>query len=137
MGVTAGALTYDAGMVFLTFTGELRSDAGACGVLSQPQASFWLACENRQGGAVPMPRTEPVPVAKLPAGQHSCRTQVETLYHINGQNQYVAGGGLGTLTVRQDGAKVTARYGGDTSLAGTLRLSPGLRRQAASRPDRP
>jgi hypothetical protein len=44
MSVNAGALTYNAGMVFLTLTGDLRSDAGACGALSQPQASFWLAC---------------------------------------------------------------------------------------------
>jgi hypothetical protein len=76
MTVTAGALTYDAGMVFLTLTGDLRSDAGACGTLSQSQASFWLACEDRQGGSVPSVDAGPAPVAQLPVGQYSCSTQV-------------------------------------------------------------
>ena len=49
MAVTAGALAYESGMVFLTLTGDLRSDAGACGVsLSQPKASFWVGCGNRR-----------------------------------------------------------------------------------------
>jgi hypothetical protein len=122
MTVGAGALAYDAGMVFLTLTGDLRSDAGACGALSQSGASFWVGCENRQGGAVPSLDAGPTPVAKLLAKKHSCRTQIETLDHIDGRNQYVAGGATGTLTLTQDGAKVTAQYNGDTSLAGTLHL---------------
>lgn len=122
MTVTAGALNYEADVVFLTLTGELRSDAGECGALSQPDASFWVSCKNRQGGAVPAVDAGPARVAKLPAGRHSCRTQIETLTHINGQNQYVAGGATGTLTLIEDGARVTAQYSGDSSLAGTLRF---------------
>jgi len=122
MTVTAGALAYHAGMVFLTLTGDLRSDAGACGTLSQSEASFWVICENRQGGAVPAVDAGPPPVAKLPAGRHSCSLQIETLDHIDGQNQYVAGGATGALNLTEDGAKVTAQYSGDSSLAGTLRF---------------
>ena len=122
MTVTAGVLAYDAGMVFLTLTGSLRSDAWACGALSQSEASFWVSCENRQGGAVPAVDAGPAPVAKLLAGRHSCRTQIETLDHFNGLNQYVVGGATGTLTLTEEGARVTAQYSGDTSLAGTLRF---------------
>jgi len=122
MTVTAGALAYEAGTMFLTLTGDLRSDAGACGALSQSEASFWVGCENRQGGAVHAVGAEPAPVAKLPAGRYSCRTQIETLDHFNGQNLYAAGGATGALTLTEDGAKVTAQYSGDTSLAGTLRF---------------
>lgn len=123
MSVSAGALTYDAGMVFLTLTGDLRSDAGSCGALSQSKASFWVACEDRQDGAVLTAGARPAPVAQLPAGQYSCSTQVETFYHSDGRNQYVAAGATGTLTLTEDGAKVTARYSGDPSLAGTLRFT--------------
>ena len=126
MTVTGGALTYNAGMVFLTLTGELRSDAGGCGTLSQSRARFWVVCENRQGGPVASVDAVPAPVApvaQLSVGQYSCSTQVETLEHINGRNHYVAGGASGTLTLSEDGAKVTARYSGDTSLAGTLRFT--------------
>jgi len=122
MTVTAGVLAYDAGMVFLTLTGSLRSDAWACGALSQSEASFWVSCENRQGGTVPAVDAGPAPVAKLLAGRHSCRTQIETLDHFNGLNQYVVGGATGTLTLTEEGARVTAQYSGDTSLAGTLRF---------------
>jgi hypothetical protein len=124
MSVTAGALTYDAGVVFLTLTGDLQSDAGACGARSQPRASFWVACEDRLGGgAVLTAGARPAPVAQLTAGRYSCSTQVETFYHVNERNQYVAGGATGTMTLMQDGAKVTARYSGDTSLAGTLHFT--------------
>jgi hypothetical protein len=123
MTVRAGALAYNAGMVFLTLTGKLRSDAGACGALSQAAASFWVACESRQGGAVPSVDMGRAPVAQLQAGRHSCRTQLETLDHSNRRNQYVAGGGTGTLMLTEDGAKVTAQYSGDSSLAGSLRFA--------------
>lgn len=122
MTVTAGLLAYNAGMVFLTLTGDLRSEAGACGALSQSEARFWVSCENRQGGALPAVDAGPAPLAKLLAGRHSCRTQIVTLDHFNGLNQYVVGGATGTLTLTEDGARVTAQYSGDTSLAGTLRF---------------
>jgi hypothetical protein len=122
MTVDAGTLTYNAGMVFLTLTGGLKSDAGACGKLSQPRASFWVLCEDRQGGAHPSIDAGPPPVTQL-AGQYSCNTQVETFYSINGLKHYVAGGASGKLTLTAGGSKVTGRYSGDPSLAGTLRFS--------------
>jgi hypothetical protein len=109
-------------VVFLTLTGDLRSEAGTCGARSQP-ASFWVACEDRQGGPVLTAGARPAPVAQLPAGRYSCSTQVETFYQVNDRKQYVAGGATGTLTLMEDGAKVTARYSGDTSLAGTLQFT--------------
>jgi hypothetical protein len=137
--VTAGALTYDAGMVFLTLSGDLRSDAGECGVLSQPEASFWVACENRQGAAVSpsgvdLPDAGPAPAAKLPPGPHSCQTQIETLDHINGQNEYVAGGATGTLTLTENGAKVSVRYSGDASLSGTLHFKARTSTNSSAEP---
>jgi hypothetical protein len=123
MSVNAGALTYDAGMVFLTLTGDLRSDAGACGAVSQPQASYWLACEDRQGGAAAAGDAGSAPAAPQPGGEYRCSTQVATLGHNNGRTEYGADGATGTLTLTEDGAKVTAQYSGDTSLAGTLRFT--------------
>jgi hypothetical protein len=76
-------------------------------------------------------------VAKLLAGRHSCRTQIETLDHISGLNEHVVGGATGTLTLAQDGARVTAQYSGDTSLAGTLRFKAKTSTTPAPRPARP
>jgi hypothetical protein len=119
--VSAGALAFEAGTVFLTMTGELRSNAGSCGVLRQTEASFWVSCGNRQGGALVV-AAGPVAAAKLPVGRHAGRTQIETLDRIDGRNEHVAGGGTGTLILTEDGARVTAEYSGDPSLAGTLHL---------------
>jgi hypothetical protein len=119
--VSSGGLAFEAGKVFLTLTGELRSEAGACGVLRQTEASFWVSCGNRLGGA-PVVGAGPAVVAKLPPGRHACRTQMETLDRIDGQNEHVVGGGTGTLILTEDGARVTAEYSGDASLAGTLHL---------------
>jgi hypothetical protein len=123
MTVTAGELAYEAGMVFLTVTGNLRSDAGACGTLSQPEASFWVVCEVRQGGAFPKVDVGRPAKAQMPAGRHSCRAQVETLNHSDGRNEYVAGGGNGTLTLTEHGAQLAAEYSGDKSVAGTLHFA--------------
>lgn len=122
MSVTAGALTHDADVVFLTLTGDLRSDAGACGARSQ-MASFWIVCEDQQGEAVRTASERPASVASLPAGPYSCSSQVETFYQVNGLNQHVTGGATGTLTLMENGAKVTTRYNSDTSLAGTLHFT--------------
>ena len=47
MTVTVSALAYDAGMVFLTLTGDLRIGCGGVRHLVQSKASFWLGCEDR------------------------------------------------------------------------------------------
>jgi hypothetical protein len=122
MTVGAGTLTYNAGTIFLALTGDLQSDAGACGTLLQPGASYWLLCTDRQGSAPASVDAVPHPVTQLPVGQYSCSTQVETFARVNGMNHYVAGGASGTLTLTADGAKVTGHYSGDFSIAGTLRF---------------
>jgi len=122
MTTRAGALVYDAGMVFMTMTGGLESDAGPCGMFSEPDATFWVICEERDGGAPPSNGGGSPPVTPLPAGQYSCNSQVETRALIDGINEFVTSGGSGTLTLAQDGAKVSAQYLGDASLAGTLSL---------------
>lgn len=122
MTVNSGVLNYNAGTVFVTLTGRLQSDAGECGRLSQPGASFWLLCEDRQEGAPPAVDAGPPPAMQLPVGEFKCSTQIETYALVNGINRYVAGGASGVLTLAQDGAKLTVQYAGDSSLAGTLRL---------------
>jgi len=122
MTTRAGALIYSAGMVFITLTGGLESDAGPCGTLSAPEASLWILCEDRQGGALPSTGAGSAPVTPLPAGQYSCISQVETVAHIDGITYFVSGGGSGTLTLAEDGATASAQYVGDSSLAGTLSL---------------
>ncbi|MBV8896522.1 MAG: hypothetical protein JO051_08420 [Acidobacteriaceae bacterium] len=120
--VMAGALSYDKGTAFLNVTGNLQSSAGECGTLSQPRASFWLVCEDRQGGAVPSVNAKPAGVVQLAAGSYICSTQVETLHAVNGRKQYVAGGGSGRLVLTRDGANLTADYRDDPALSGTLRF---------------
>jgi hypothetical protein len=117
-----GTLSYAAGMVFITVTGGLQSDAGLCGTITSTDASFWLLCEDRQGGAVPVD-VGPPPPAQLPIGRYACSAQVETFDDLDGIKDYVAGGRSGTLTLAQDRAQLTARYDGDPSLAGTLGLA--------------
>src|SRR4051812_45348954 len=75
MTVSAGTLTYHAGAIFLMLIGGLQSDAGACGTLSQPDASYWLLCTDRQGDALPPVETVAHPIARLPAGPYACSTQ--------------------------------------------------------------
>jgi hypothetical protein len=118
----AGALIYNAGTVFIALTGGLQADAGSCGTLSAPDASFWLLCQEREGGAQASSGAGSAPVSPLPAGQYACSSQVEARAHIDGIDQFVAGGGSGTLTLAQDGAKASAQYMGDSSLAGMLTL---------------
>jgi hypothetical protein len=123
MTVNGGTLTYNAGTVFLALTGELRSDAGACGTLSQPGASLWVVCKEGRGDALPSIDIGPPPVTQVLAGQYSCITQIETVASINGLNHDVAGGASGTLALAVDGSRITGRYSGDHALAGTLRFS--------------
>jgi len=133
MGAAAGALTYDRGMVFVTLDGVVQGEAGACGTQSTP-ASFWLLCEDRQGGAPsPSPAGASASTPQLPVGQYACSTQLETFDSVQGIDNYVAAGGSGTLTLTQTGADVTAEYTGDSTLAGTLVLTAGTPTTASAR----
>jgi hypothetical protein len=122
MTTRAGALIYNAGMVFITLTGGLQSDAGPCGTLSAPEATFWVTCEDRQGGALPSTAKGSAPGTPLAAGAYACTSQVEAFARVDGVNQFAGGGGTGTLTLAQDGAQVSAAYAGDAHLAGALSL---------------
>ena len=122
MNATAGAMTYNSGAVFVTLTGGLVSEAGECGRLTQPDAAFWLLCGDRAGGPLRAGDAAPAPATRLPAGTYSCRSQVESSAQFNGIRNVAGGGGTGTLTLAQDGAKVSAAYGGDAYLGGTLRF---------------
>jgi hypothetical protein len=135
MTATAGALTYNGGTVFVTLIGGLKSDARACPTLSAAKESFWLLCKDPQGGVLPSVDSGPPSVTQLPAGRYSCNSQVATYASINGENQFVAGGGSGTLTLTENGAKVTAQYSGDSSIAGTLRLIATTSRTANAGPN--
>ena len=128
MRVTAGALTYDDGTVFVNLVGNVQdqqTDAGECGSTALP-SKFWALCEDRHGGA---PATEPPdaaapPASNLPVGQYTCGSDVETYDVVGGEKEYVTGGGTGgTLTLTQTGTEVTAEYDGDSSIAGTIHFT--------------
>jgi hypothetical protein len=121
MTVDAGLVTYHAGEVLLTVTGGLQAQAGPCGNLSQAGASFWVLCEDQQGR--PAPVADPVGVTQLTGGRYSCRTQLETFARAGGLDQYIAGGGAGTLTLTANGAEIAGDYSGDKSLSGALRFA--------------
>jgi hypothetical protein len=122
MTVDAGVLTEDGSAVFVTLTGRLVADAGACGMPSAP-ASAWIVCRDRSEGALP-PAGDGGAASWLAAGRYSCHSQVESYQLAGGIGQYVGSGGSGALTLTREGAGLTADYAGDTSLAGTLRLQP-------------
>ena len=121
MNATSGALTYGGGAVFVSLTGELQVDAGTCGRQMAP-GSWWVLCQDRREGAAPSVDAAAVPFTGWPAGQYACDAQVETATRVNGMNQFLAGGGSGTLTLAVDGAKVTVAYSGDPAIAGSLHL---------------
>jgi hypothetical protein len=122
MNATAGAMTYNSGTVFVTLTGGLVSEAGECGRLTQPDAAFWLVCGERAGGSLPAGAAAPAPATRLAAGTYSCRSQVESSAQLNGIRNVAGVGGTGTLTLAQDGARVSTAYAGDAYLGGTLRF---------------
>jgi hypothetical protein len=124
LNATAGMMTYDAGMVFITLTGSLSSSAADCGSLRQPDATFWLVCEEREGGSLPVGAEQPTPVSQLPLGDYSCSSQVESYAEFNGIENVAARGALGTLELAHDGTKLNASYAGDPNIDGTLRLRP-------------
>jgi hypothetical protein len=121
MNATAGAMTYNSGTVFVALTGDLVSEAGECGRLTQPDAAFWLLCGERVGGPLRAGDAALAPATRLPE-TYSCRSQVESSAQFNGIRNVAGGGGTGTLTLAQNGAKVSASYAGDAYLGGTLRF---------------
>jgi hypothetical protein len=122
MSVTAGAMTYNADTVFVTLTGSLVSEAGECGRLSQPDATFWLACDGRAAGRLAAGDAAAPPATQLPVGRYSCNSQIESYAPFNGIRNVAGGGATGTLTLAQDTAKASATYAGDSYLVGTLRF---------------
>ena len=90
MSTSAGALAYDAGMVFITSQGIVQVDAGTCGTLSTP-GTYWIICEDRQGEtAPPIEAGAPSPAPLLATGEYACRSQVATYDYIDGTNEYLS-----------------------------------------------
>lgn len=129
--VSTGALTYSAGAVFLALAGSVTDTAaGPCGVQSAP-ADLWITCWSPQR---PVPATTEVSATELPAGSYVCTTQIGSYIRANGNHQYSASGGTGTLSLARSGADVVATYAGDPALSGTLRFGVTSARSAAARP---
>ncbi len=123
LGASAGALTYNDGTVFVTMNGTLQGDPTICGAQPTP-ASFWLLCDEREGGAPPEPSQATAASAPQSlAGSYSCSSQLGGYSATKGGRSGFAGGGNGTLSVTQDGAELTANYSGDSLVAGALHLT--------------
>jgi hypothetical protein len=119
MDASAGALTYDAGTMFVSLEGKVEGDGGPCGGQAFP-ASLWLICDD---GPAPAPAESAPSAPSLPAGNFTCTSQIATFYNDGKGSQYVAGGGDGgKLTLSRTGADVVAEYSGDLFVTGTMRL---------------
>jgi hypothetical protein len=110
----SGAMTYESGAVFVSLQGELTSHTD-CGDVSAP-ASVWIGCTVGPAPAV----SAPAAAAAFPVGEYACRSQVGTHTTLDGKNAFISSGESGTLTLTQNGPKVTAQYVGGTELNGTL-----------------
>ncbi len=119
LDATSGALTYDAGVVFLTAATSLDADAGACGQRSIP-GGFWLACRQGPAGQ-PVDSSLPASAPTLPSGTYSCITDGYLSYVHPGGSSTGADGQVGALTLSQKGAEVTAQYD-DPTLSGFVQL---------------
>jgi hypothetical protein len=118
MSVTAGSLTYQAGTVFLSVSGPVEGGTSDCPPLSTPGA-FWLVCDG--GPAPDVDEGAPAALSPLAAGSYDCTTELATYYESGGINQYVTSGGYGgTLSVTSTSSQVTAVFGGDKFIQGTL-----------------
>lgn len=108
MTVSSGAITYDAGTVFVALEGRLEGDGVECGVVSA-SAAVWLACDD---GPTPESgeRVAPSPLPRFPTGALDCTSQLLTEYHQGGMTYITANGGTGALEIGQAGAALTASY---------------------------
>ena len=111
----AGAMTYQAGTVFLSLAGALTSDTD-CGQQSAP-ASVWIGCAD--GPA--LGSDAPASTTPFPVGDFTCTSQVGTRATLpGGQRAFFTSGGTGALTLTQRGSQVTATYAGDAELSGSI-----------------
>jgi hypothetical protein len=108
MMVSAGAITYDAGTVFVALEGRLEGDGVECGVVSA-SAAVWFACDD---GPTPESgeRIAPSPLPRFPTGALDCTSQLLTEHHEGGITYLVGNGGTGSLEIAQAGAELTATY---------------------------
>jgi hypothetical protein len=117
---TAGALVYEAGTLFVSLEGALSADTGPCGEQSG-QGDLWITCATGNvSPAAPVPASA---VLSTFAGTYACTSQIDVFDAVSGMSDYSVGGGNGTLVVTQVGTNVTAAYGGDTFLTGTMSLT--------------
>jgi hypothetical protein len=122
MSASAGALTYDAGVVFVSLAGPVAGNGGDCAPITTPAAS-WLVCD-RGPSSDPIDDPVPSPVPRFPTGSYACSSHVETFYHSDGMDQYVTSGGdKGTLTLSQSGSDLSVDYANDSFIAMTAHFS--------------
>jgi hypothetical protein len=115
---TSGALTYEAGTMFVSLDGDLASKMD-CGDISSP-ASVWVTCGGGPAPAVGTPQS----AASFPVGDYACTSQLGTFTKSGAMTSIVTSGGTGALSLAQAGAHVTATYGGDVQvMTGTLDLT--------------
>jgi len=119
---SAGALTYDAGAVFLSIVGIAQGNAGDCGP-AFARATYWLSCA--EGPAPVLPFDAYAAASSLLVGSYTCASQVHTHFFSDGVEQYAGSGADGgTLTVALSGQKLVATYSGDKFVSGSLELEP-------------
>lgn len=110
----AGALTVQAGAVFVSAAGVVKGDGSPCGAVTSP-GSWWLLCRNgpaREPGAGSAGPAVPAWALAPLVGSYACSFQLGTRYHdsTSGVDEYVTGpGGSGTLTLDLTGAHTESR----------------------------
>jgi hypothetical protein len=119
-----GSLVYSAGTVFLSVTGTITGDLGACGVQSTPK-TYWLVCNDGPKDLPTISTSEEAAADTLLAGTYACTSFISTYTRVGSGGDY--GGSAGTggkLTIEPSADAVTATYHGDSAVEATLNLTP-------------
>jgi hypothetical protein len=117
-----GSLVYSSGTVFLSVTGKLMGDLGACGKQSTPK-TYWLVCDDGPPGLPTSLSNEGVSAAALPGGTYACSSFIATYTRVGKGGDY--GGSAGTggkLTIEKSAGAVMATYRGDSAVEARLDL---------------
>lgn len=136
LNATVGALTYNAGAVFVALEGTLAANtSGPCAV-PPARADLWIVCEIGDGFVDPtVDAGAPPPAPTFAVGAYACSSQVSTRYQSGRTTRYVTAGGEGALTLDQRGAALSARYDGDPTVSGALRFALTTAVSAGAEPD--
>jgi hypothetical protein len=119
-----GSLVYSSGTVFLSVTGKLTGDLGACGLQSTPK-TYWLVCDDGPLGLEKSPASEVASADALQSGTYSCSSFIAAYTRVGSGGDYSGSAGSGgKLTIEHSAEAVTATYRGDSELEATLSLQP-------------